>query len=372
MKLLAVTAAALAALASLSTAAQENQDLFVVGDAELLRLGVALALPTPVDAIAVATAPAEVVVPPTREALVSAPVGGSVARILAAAGEPVRAGQALAELESPEFLSWQRELIEAAVQDDLAGVQLERDRGLADEGIIAGRRLAETSAHARAARVRLDQARQQLAIAGFTPAEIDRLAATGALAPRLVLRAPFDGVVLEQYAHVGERLESLEAVMRVADLETLWLELHLRPDVAVRVRPGMTAAVSVGGAPLSGAVTTVGRVVDTETQTVLVRSAVANTSNLLVAGQFLQARIFAATEGRATFALPAAAVTRSGDDVIVFARTADGFAAQRIELAAEDDTRVYVTSGVDATTEIAVEGISALKSLWLADAEEGS
>lgn len=370
MKHLAATAA-LTALASFPAAAERVSDLFTVRAAELPRLGVVLGRPTPVDTVTVATAPAEVVVPPASEALVSAPVAGSVARILAAAGEPVRSGQALAELESPDFLGWQRELIEAAVDDDLAQVQLERDRGLEADGIIAGRRLAETSARARAARVRLDQARQQLRMAGLGEADIDRLAATGTLLPRLVLRAPFDGVVLEQYAHVGARIESLDALMRIADLETLWLEIHLRPDIAAGVRPGMTAAVSVGGLALAGAVTTVGRVVDPTTQTVLVRAPVSNTGSRLVAGQFLPARIVAASE-LATFALPAAAVTRSGNDVIVFARTHDGFAARRVELASEDNERVYVKTGIDAATEIAVEGISALKSLWLADATEGS
>jgi cobalt-zinc-cadmium efflux system membrane fusion protein len=320
--------------------------------------------------VEVATAPAEVVVPPSRQAVVTAPVDGVIARLLLAEGEPVSKGQTLAELDSKDFLQWQREYLDAAVAAELADAQLARDRDMHDEGIIAARRLQETQAQAHAAGVRLDQAAEQLRLAGFDTTALKALVSGRRLSARLVLRAPLDGVVTALHTKVGARVDSLDAVASIADLRTLWLELHLSQESAAKVERGMLATVETAGRELTAPITTVGRVVDSATQTVLVRAEIDNTTGLLRAGQFLTARVLAPID-RATYALPAAAVTRSGGGVFVFVREPNGFAAQRVEVAAEDGARIYVTSGIDRGANVAVEGISALKSLWLATQEAG-
>lgn len=345
-------------------------DSFDVSDDQLARLGVTLGAAEAVERVAIASAPAEVVVPPAQQAVVSAPVDGLVARLLVAAGELVRRGQPLAELDSKEFLQWQRDYLEASVAAELADAQLARDRDLHDEGIIAARRLQETQAQAHAASVRLDQATEQLRLAGFDKPALAALVSKGRLSARLILRAPFDGVVAAQHATVGARVDSLDAVATVADLGTLWLELHLSQENAANVAPGMLAAVKVGDRELTAPITTVGRVVEPATQTVLVRAAIDNGAGLLRAGQFVKASVLAPSE-RATYAVPAGAVTRNGEAAFVFVREPKGFTARRIEVIAEDGSRVYVTAGIDGGARVAVEGISALKSLWLAMQESG-
>ncbi len=345
-------------------------DSFEVSDDQLARLGVTLGPAEAVDRVEIASAPAEVVVPPSQQAVVSAPVDGVVARLLVAEGEPVTKGQALAELDSKDFLEWQRAYLDAAVATELAQAQLARDRDLNNEGIIATRRLQETQAQAHAAAVRLDQAAEQLRLTGFDKAALKALESKRRLSARLVLRAPLDGVVAAQHATVGARVDSLDAVVTVADLDTLWLELHLSQENAAHVSPGMLASVQAGGTQLTAPITTVGRVVDPATQTVLVRAEVDNGAGALRAGQFVAARVLAPARG-ATYAVPAAAVTRNGDEIFVFVREPNGFAAQRIDVLAEDGARVYVTAGIDRGARVAIEGISALKSLWLATQETG-
>jgi membrane fusion protein, heavy metal efflux system len=351
--------------------ANAHADSFAVSDDQLARLGVRLGAAETVDRVEVAAAPAEVVVPPAQQAVVSAPVDGVVARLLVAEGEPVTKGQTLAELDSKDFLQWQREYLEAAVAAELAAAQLARDHDLHDEGIIAARRLQETQAQAHAAEVRLDQAGEQLRLAGFDDAARKALVSGRRLSARLVLRAPFDGVVAAVHAKVGARVDSLDAVISIADLRTLWLELHLSQENAAKVERGMVGAVKIGTTDITGPVTVVGRVVDPATQTVLVRVEVENAHGLLRAGQFLAAQVLAPIE-HTTYALPAAAVTRSGGAIFVFVREPSGFAARRIEVVAEDGSRVYVTAGIDRDARVAVEGISALKSLWLSTQEAGS
>ncbi|MDH3506974.1 MAG: efflux RND transporter periplasmic adaptor subunit [Gammaproteobacteria bacterium] len=341
---------------------------FALADAQLARLGIALAWPVAVSEMEIASAPTEVVVPPARQAVISAPVNGLVARILVDAGETVTRGQALAELQGPEVLSWQRDYLDARLEDELATSQHSRDQSLYDEGIIAERRLQESRARARASQARLDQAQRQLELAGFTGAALAELGEGGSLAERLVLRSPLDGVVLERLTSVGARVGALDPLMRLGDLSELWLELQVRQELAADVLPGMLVSVLVGGQERRSTITTVGRFVDDTTQSVLVRAVLEQADHRLKAGQYLNSRIVAPLSSGTALALPAAAVTRHLGKTYVFARRENAIEVVPVELLADDGARVYVAArSLDANTRLAVEGISVLKSLWLAE-----
>jgi cobalt-zinc-cadmium efflux system membrane fusion protein len=357
--------------AATTAAAQAGGSTFEVSDAELARLGVELALPEPAEFVELAGAPAVVVVPPARQALVSAPQAGIVARLLVAEGDLVAAGQPLAELDSADYLERQRDYLDAAAAAELASAQEARDRGMFDEGIIAERRLAEASAAARAARSRLDQARAQLELAGFARADVERLAAERRLATRLVLRAPLDGTVVAVPGTVGGRVDALDPVLAIADLRELWLEARLPQERAAHVAVGMSVVVAPPArAERTGTVTAVGGAVDPATQTVLVRAAIDNADGALRAGQALTARI-RANAARGAWSVPVAALTRQGDETMLFVRDGAVMLVRSVTVVGEDGARAYVDGGVDASRRIAVAGVSALKALWLSTVEEG-
>jgi cobalt-zinc-cadmium efflux system membrane fusion protein len=341
---------------------------FAVSDEQLARLGVRLAAAEAVDVVEYAAAPAEVVVPPARQALVNASHGGVLVRLLVAEGDAVAAGQPVAEIDSLDYVEHQRDYLDALAAAELAVAQEQRDRGLFDDGIIAERRVAESAAAARAARSRLDHLRAELELAGATRADLEQLAQRRELGKRIVLRAPFAGVVAVMHATLGARLDVLDPVLAIADLSELWLELRVAQESAARIVPGMLAAVTVAGTNVTGTITTVGGVVDAATQTVLVRAAVDNTQRALRAGQYLTARVLARPDG-VVYAVPAAAVTRHGGDALVFVRSGAELRVQRIDVIADDGTRIYVASGLAPGAVVAVDGISALKALWLATEE---
>lgn len=357
--------------AASGAAAQGSGTAFEVSDAELARLGVELALPEAAEFVELGGAPAVVVVPPARQALVSAPQGGIVARLLAAEGDVVAAGQPLAELDSADYLERQRDYLDAAAAAELAVAQEARDRGMFEEGIIAERRLAETSAAARAARSHLDQARAQLELAGFSRADVERLVADRRLATRLVLRAPLAGTVVAVHGTVGGRVDALDPVLAVADLRELWLEARLPQERAARVAVGMSmVAIPPAHAERTGTVTAVGGAVDAATQTVLVRASIDNADGALRAGQVLTARIRARAAAGA-WSVPVAALTRQGNETLLFVRDGGQMLVRSVTVVGEDGARAYLAAGVDASRRVAVAGVSALKALWLTAAEEG-
>jgi membrane fusion protein, heavy metal efflux system len=360
-----------ACVALIACAGAAADDAFTVSDEQLGRLGVQLGTAQPVERMEVAAAPAKVVVPNGRQALVSAPLAGVVARLAVAEGDRVEAGQLVAELDSTEYLALQRDYVDAAAAAELAAAQEERDRALLEEGIIAERRFAETAAAARLAKARVEQARAQLALAGWAASDFARLREDGRLSARVALRAPFAGVVATSTAEVGARVDALGPVLTLADLRELWLELRLRQEDAASVDERMQVVVATPAGTFTGSVTTVGRVVDPDTQTVLVRAAFDNSTGALRAGQFVQAHVLASSPGGRALAVPASAVTRSGADALLFERQGNEIRVRRVDVLAESGDQVFVANDLGPEARIAVDGISALKALWFASGEGG-
>jgi len=344
----------------------------IVGAAEFERLGVELIHPQRVSHVEIGSGPAEVVIPPSQEAIVGATISGVLSRLLVSEGDSIEQGQAMAEIQSPALLALQREFVDALTVEALAQVQLQRDRGLHEDGIIAERRLQETAAATRATAVALDQSRQQLRLAGMSESQVARLAEGQQLSSTLTLRAPFDAIVAAQLSSLGAHVDTLEPVFRVADVTRLWLEVHVPQERAERIDAGMRVAVSVRDREIQATITHVAQLVDTASQMVVVRAVTDNTELLLRAGQFLSARILAlASDEGPVLRLPNSAVVRNGNQSVVFVRAESGLAAYEIDILENDGLLTYVNSGIEEDHEVAVGGVAALKSIWLESQTEG-
>lgn len=349
--------------------AQQRPTLIEIGAAEIERLGIDWIRPERVPGRVVLEAPAVAVLPPARETVVSAPVGGLVTLLHVAEGSEVAAGDPLVELRSVELLEAQREYVNAASAARLAEAQLERDRMLHDEGIIARRRLDESEAAALAARVHAEQARQQLRLVGADDRSLERLASTGTISPELTLRAPVAGVVIEGRIAVGTQVDALEPIVRIADLSELWLEARVPEQRVDAIAPGMQLAVDVRGRTHVGDIFQIGRTVDAGSQTVLVRARIGNAGLALRAGQLLPARVVAGN-GDVALSVPRSAVTRIDGEAFVFERAPEGVRPVPVTIVGEADGRVQIEADdLDHGAELAGRGVSALKALLTGDEE---
>src|SRR5690606_41570460 len=183
--------------------------------------------------------PAQVVVPVSRQRLVAAPLPALVESLQVAVGDEVRAGQVLAVLRSTQASELQRDVAQANSQADLARRNLERDEQLFAEGLIAQSRLEAARAQARQAQAQQLERRRALAQAG----------ADGG-AGQITLRAPIAGVVLEQQAVVGQRLEQAAPLYRIAALDPLWVETQAPATEAALLARG--GAVRIEAGPQAG------------------------------------------------------------------------------------------------------------------------
>ena len=144
-----------------------------------------------------------------RRARLAPPAGGQIARLLVKKGQRVKANQVLLELWNND-LQAQRRLAQvqlgtaqmqskqACVQADLADQEAERARQLKERGFISNEAVEQKLAAAKVARGGCDAARSQIAQSQ------SRVAAAQAGLDRMVLRAPFAGIVAEISGELGE------------------------------------------------------------------------------------------------------------------------------------------------------------------------
>jgi cobalt-zinc-cadmium efflux system membrane fusion protein len=364
MNLLRIVVAAAIMIVAIAVSSAEEIEL---GMREISNLGIELASPERAQHVAAIEATARVVIPPTGEVIVSAPQSGQLARLTVAVSDEVIRGQVLAEMQSPEFLSLQREFLDALNTNLLAQNDYERDRQLMEEGIVSGRRLQETMTRARIAATSLNEHRQLLQIAGLTEADIRSLETRQKLVRVLAIRAPFEGVILDRMAVVGERLDMMSPIFRIADLSLLWLEINVPQERLAAVQPGMKVAVEGSPIRFPAEVASIAQSIDPGTQAITVRAVLDEPEHGLKPGQFVSARIVADYGRESTesvWLVPAAAVTRSGDSHFLFVRTSTGFDIREAQVVGADAGRLYVRVDVAANSGIAVRGVSALKAMW--------
>ncbi|MGD8588419.1 MAG: efflux RND transporter periplasmic adaptor subunit [Chromatiales bacterium] len=314
---------------------------------------------------AISTAyPAKVVVPNAQLRVVSAPQGGLLATLLVSEGESVQAGQPLAQIQSPQLLEQQSAYLEALTRLQLARADYQRDSQLKKEGIIAERRYLETRSRLTQEQTVVEQLRQSLSLAGMDEQTLTELAKRRKLSGSLQVRSPLDGVVLEQIATPGQRLEMADPLYKVGQLSPLWLEIHVPLEKLGVIAPGSR----VHSGSISARVITVGRMVHGADQGVLVRAEVTDGAERLRPGQFVQANLQGPDNGN-LFRVPRSALVRSGGASYVFVESPDGFDARPVEVRVEETDHIIISGEFAADTRIATSGTASLKAAWQTESE---
>jgi cobalt-zinc-cadmium efflux system membrane fusion protein len=293
---------------------------------------------------------------------VGAPVAARITRLLANAGDSIRAGQTLAELTSPELGRARAEYLSATARLELAETVLERKRGLAAEKIVPLREVQEAESAVGEVRAALRASRAAISAFGAEPPSDDGDGATSSL---FVLRSPVAGAVIERTAVVGQMLDPARPAFRIGNLSTLWLIVHAFERDAVRIPHGVTARLSFPALPgqdFDGPVTTVGRHVESESRTVPVRIDVKNRNNLLRPGMSATATLPVGTGG-AILTVPVASVQRVRNEWCVFLpKDASHFEIRRIGRGRDLAGEVEVLSGLRAGETVVVDGAFLLKA----------
>ena len=288
---------------------------------------------------------------------VGSPIAARVVKLLAGPGDAVKAGQVLAELDSPDLGKARAEYLAAQARADFAHRTLERKRTLAADRIVPAREIQEAEGEAAHVDAELRAARASVGAFGTD---------MGRGASHVLLRTPIGGTVIERHAVVGRLTDPAAPLFRVGDLSRLWLTVQAFERDAVRLKPGVSARITFPALPgkkFEGAVTLIGREVDATSRTIPIRIEVANGDGVLRPGMSASASIPLGDDQAAVVTVPIAAVQRVEDRWSVFLPTSPAtFEIRPIGRGRELDGEVEVPSGLKAGETIVVDGAFLLKA----------
>lgn len=255
-----------------------------------------------------------------------------------ATGQPVRRGQPLMEVYSPELVSAQEEYLIAwrgrqalknGTEESLAGI------GQLAEGALMRLRNWDIS-----------------------DAQLQRLQQEGKATRTLTLYAPAGGVVLEKMAVAGMRFMPGEPLFKIVDLSTIWLIADVFEQDLAQVAVGQKVNIRVDAYPdreFNGRVAYLYPTVNPETRTAQVRIELTNPGGILRPDMYASVELASGHGKASTLTVPDSAVLDSGTRQIVLVRRGEGlFEPREVKLGMRGNGYVEVISGAGAGEEVVV------------------
>ncbi|MCG5509504.1 efflux RND transporter periplasmic adaptor subunit [Ectothiorhodospira lacustris] len=327
-------------------------------------LGVEWASPLAADHFLSGRYPGVVAIPTAQLRVITARQSGVIEHLTVAEGQHVSSGTLLAELRSPELLDTQRQYLDALNRLELAQQALTRDQTLFREGLIPQRRLLETQSRQRELSNQRDQFRQQLFLAGLGEDDLRQLARTRRLSGTLSVHAPIAGTIIKQLVETGQSVDTAEPLYRLAQLNPLWLEIHVPLTQLDTVTVGTSVLLPAQG--LQGQVIAIGSMVHDKDQGILLRAQIPDASERLRPGQFLEIQLAQPLQP-GHWRLPATALVRHGGETWILVDADNAFLPQPVQVVAKEDQTVVVRAPLEPSNRVAIRGVAAMKAIWLGE-----
>jgi Cu(I)/Ag(I) efflux system membrane fusion protein len=223
----------------------------------------------------------------------------------------------------------------------------------AQEEYLLLRRRADSASRELAA-----AARQRLSLVGMSEEQIATLEAEGKARPRVTLRSPVSGVVVELGVREGMTVAAGATLFRIAGIATVWVVAQVPEAQAALLAVGGRVEARVPAYPgqiFSGRVSAILPEINSATRTVRARVEIANLAGRLKPGMY--ANLAFATRGREGLLVPAEAVIRTGERSVVILAEGEGrFRAVDVEVGAESATEAEIRKGLKAGDRVVVSG----------------
>ena len=272
-------------------------------------------------------------------------VSGWVEKVYKFGGDKVKASDSLVSIYSPEFLSAQGEFIQAE----------ERLKSIPKTDSI----------EYRTASALYQSAKAKLLLLGATETETNLLEDTHQPAPRLIIKSPLNGTVVESNVITGNTIEKGANLFRLSDLSSLWITANVYEKDISKVQRGQRVQIKVSSFPnktFSGTVEAINDILDETTRTFKVRIAVDNSSGELKPEMFCEC-IFKAQIGTKILAIPLAAVQSiEGEKIVFVPKSQDSFEKRTVKTGQEIGEYVEILEGLKPGEEIVTDGSFVLKS----------
>ena len=243
-----------------------------------------------------------------------------------AVGEPVRRGQPVAGVYSPDLYSAQEELA-LAVQSGDAGL--------------------------------IKATRQRLLLLGAAESQVDAVVRTGKAQRRMAIAAPSNGVVTELNVRQGQQVSPGTPLMRIADLSKVWITVEIPEAQVSAAKQGQRAEARLSAVPgraFEGRVDYLYPGLDVATRTLRARVVFENPEGVLKPGMYAEVGLAGSARADALL-VPTEAVIRTGTRSVVLVAEGEGrFRPVEVELGPEHGDRIVILKGLEEGQQVVVSG----------------
>ncbi len=261
-----------------------------------------------------------------RVARLSAWTGGRIDKLhINSLGARVEAGEALAELYSPELIAAQEEFLQA----------LSFDAG--------------------------DIAREKLLLLGMDERDIATLESEGTVFQQVLIRAPAGGVVLEKHVVEGDWVKLGSELFTVAALDRVWIQMDAYESDLPWLAEGQSVrfrSEALPGEEFEGRVAFIDPVLDGATRTLRLRVEAENPRELLKPGLFVRGSVngsYAADD--APLLVPASAPLLTGRRAIAYVSQGGGqYEGRELLLGPRAGDEYIVLAGLEEGERVVSEG----------------
>ncbi|HLP17079.1 MAG TPA: efflux RND transporter periplasmic adaptor subunit [Bacteroidota bacterium] len=269
-------------------------------------------------------------IPEPNKAMISARFNGRIEKLYASSvGTPVKKGQPLFEIYSPDLVQAQSDFVQA----------LHQSAGTPETPLIAAMRT-------------------KLRLFGLTDEQMRTLETQTTVPLVFTYRSPASGIIVDKKIIEGMYVSEGQSLFEIADFSTLWNIADVYESDAARIRVGDKASVSLQSGSdrtYPATVSFIYPVVNPQSRTVKIRLTLANGDGALKPNMYTQS-VFSRKTGSALI-VPVTAVLITGKRNLVFVKKDGGTFEQReVGIGARIDGTYEITRGLEPGDEVVVQG----------------
>jgi len=255
-------------------------------------------------------------------------------------GRTIKKGEALYQLYSESLLTLQREFILAKEQYETLGPAEKRYKSF------------------------YDAAKRKLLLYGLSKDQVEKLDQSKAVQNSITFLSPSTGVVTEVSATDGQYVSEGTTLMKIENIEKLWLEAELYPNETPLAKVGDKVTVRVSGYDnenIDATIEFLSPEYRANSQIVVMRASLQNRNQKYKPG--MQAQVFFSHSSKKALAIPVDAVIRDGNGTHVYVqRGLNTFRPTMVKTGIEDFEKVEITEGLMDGDTVAVTGAYLLYS----------
>lgn len=214
------------------------------------------------------------------------------------------------------------------------------------------------------ARNMLQSAKQKLLFFGLTNAQIENIKTSAAVSPYTIFYSTASGTVSEVLATEGSYSMEGSPIIKLADLNHLWLETQVNVNYAKNLKLGQNASISFTDFPdktINAKVSFINPEINPDTRLLLIRMEIPNPNLQFKPGMQAMAKL---TQSNVKgLYIPIDAVIREENASYIWLEKKPGvFEVQMVETGVETNGMIEIKSDIDASKKVVITGAYAINS----------